>query len=68
MFMGKPFLSLLNMAYGPTNKKKNWFFLGGKRVPKVEDDFNYGLILSLGLCISYRSQGFNVDWVGLVSY
>ena len=67
MFMGKPFLSLLNMASGP--KKKNWFFLGRKRVPKVEDDFiNYGLILSLGLCISSRPQGFNVDWVGFGPY
>ena len=69
MFMGKPFLSLLNMAYGPTNnKKKNWFFLGRKRFPEVEDDMNYGMILSLGLCISYMPQGFNVDWAGLGPY
>ena len=45
MFMGKPFLSLLNMAYGPTNKKKKlvFFFLGRKLFPEVEDDLNYGL-------------------------
>ena len=68
MFMGKPFLSLLNMASGPKKKKKNWFFLGRKRVPKVEDDFNYGLILSLGLCISSRPQSINVDWAGFGPY
>ena len=64
MFMGKPFLSLFNMAYGPTNKKKNWCFLGRKRFPEVEDHMNYWMILSPGLCISYMPQGFNVDWAG----
>ena len=55
MFMEKPFLSLLNMAYGPTiikikiKKIKNlafFFFFGDiKRFSEVEDDLNeYGLI------------------------
>ena len=54
MFMEKPFLSLLNMAYGPTNIKikikkiKNlafFFFWDIKRFSEVEDDLNeYGLI------------------------
>ena len=49
-------------------KKKNWFFMGRKRFPEVEDDLNYGLILSPRLCISYRPQGFNVNWAGLGPY
>ena len=46
----KPF----SFKHGLWTKKKNWFFLGRKRVPEVEDDLNYGLILSPGLCISCR--------------
>ena len=55
MFMEKPFLSLLNMAYGPTNIKTKqnkikylaffFFFWDIKRFSEVEDDLNeYGLI------------------------
>ena len=49
-------------------KKKNWFFLGRNQVPEDEDDLNYGLILSHGLCLSYKPQGFNVDWARLGPY
>ena len=60
MFMGKPFISLLNMAFGPTRKKK-LFFLG--RCPEVEDDLNYGLFWALGYVFSVGLKA--LMWVGL---
>ena len=60
MFMGKPFLSLLNMASGLTKKKT--FFLGRKL--EVEDDLNYGLFWVLSYVFSVGLKG--LMWAGLV--
>ena len=61
MFMGKPFLSLLNMASGLTKKKKKKF--QGRKL-EVEDDLNYELFWVLGYVFSVGLKG--LMWAGLV--
>ena len=58
MFMGKPFLSLLNMASGPF-----FFFLGRK--PEVEDDLNYGMFWALGYVFSIGLKALTWPELGL---